>query len=1035
MNWIARTLLIACFSVVAALNAFAQQNEVSDTVLVQQAEKNLAQIAAFEDDNQTSLVNLTSSLPVTADTLDQAIAELSNQSVSKAQLTLTDATLEKIRAFIRTREDDLVRLETQAEKVEVTFAALNRARQIEQNPLAKKPPMMDLSMLDKLIAQATSLTSILNAREETYQNELDQAQQLLGLTEKWQSALVGAFQAQASQNQKTDRSLVNQQKNYQEKATKFRKQLENNRAQLSIEQQQHLQMGLYHYDDLAWLTRVDQTLANVLFDQSLLLAQNDKLLNELPLPALQDLATSLGNLENTLNQNKMAVDARDVVYQNRRSVIPHQPFPEDLASAFSKRQAQIDAQLTMLNPILTRVEAQVQQKAHAVLFENDRFYVTLAEEQTDFPEFTRALSTSPIQFALQGKIALSSLFDSMKVNLWAKIGKIVLAIFAIIFVIAMIYRYTHQQLVIYRVKDEADNDDNRFTTEPEIISRFNFLKKTRFLLYVLDANWVNFSIALSAQAMIYLSAVSSPSLELLSIAVAVISTGFLWISLVNLSVSTQGFPENAARTCRRLGLVFAVAILFYVSAKLISTHALVVQFFEKILFIVGIPTLFKLRQLINYLLTKRQDDDFLYRIFKWWLRLTPWVLMICMFIGLIGYSNLAWLTAKRASIVALVILMMFIGFEALQDLKRWLKLMCIRHVKNGAFVAQDVVSPALTILKLLWVGGCGLFVLMLFDWHAGTPVISHALAIINYPLVKLGNVSINIRNLVLTALIAYAVFQVGRWFKSVSYRWLFSHLNDLSIRNSLSIFGQYVVVTASFLIGLQMIGIDLTAFAVFAGALGVGIGLGLQNIAKNFISGLLLLAERPLRTGDTVTIDTAEGEVQRIGMRSITLKTFSSEEVIVPNADVIEKSFKNWTYSDQKLRTELYIGASYDARPDSVLAILNEIMNAHPNLCEDPAPMAILWSYDDSAITYRIQYHVDLGKHSLFATRTEILSAVWDEFNANDISIPYPQQDITIKREKHKQSPASEQHKRSTRDVASLADDRLDSHSDDGEAD
>lgn len=1024
MNWITRALLIAYFF---AFGVSGQQNDSSDVVLAQQAEKTFAQISAFQDNNETALANLVSALPVSVDNVDNAIAELTNQTVTKAQLTLTDTTLEKIRAFIRNREDDENQLDGQIDKVNATLDALIKAQQIAQNPLAGKPPLVELSTLDTLIRDAKRLKTTLDAREHIYHDELEQAKQLLALAEKWQSALVNAFQAQANQVKKTDNKLINAQKSYREKATNFRKRLENDRAKLSAEQQQHLQMRLYHYDDLAWLTRIDQTLTNVLFDQSLVLARNQNLLSELPLSALQELTTNLDNLKQTLSQAKQAVEARHLAYQNRRSVIPEQPFPEDLANAFARRQKQVDTQLKMLTPILKEVEMREKQKAHDVLFENDRFYESLTEEQTDLSAFVSDITKSPIQFILQGKIALTSLFDSLKVNVWAKIGKIVLAIFAIIFVIAMIYRYTHQQLVIYRVRDEADNDENRFTTEPEIISRFNFLKKTRFLLYVLDATWVNFSIALSLQAMFYFSGVSSPSLELLSITVAVISTLILCISVIHLAMTTQGFPEKMGKVCWRLCAVFAVTILLYASAKLILTNVQVVQFFEKVLFIVGIPTLFKLRQLISYLLTKRQDDDFLYRIFKWWLRLTPWVLMICMFIGLIGYSNLAWLTAKRATIVALVILMMFIGFEALQDLKRWLKLMCIRHVKNGAFVAQDVVSPSLTILKLLWVGGCGLFVLTIFDWNTSTPVISHALTVINYPLVKLGNVSINIRNLVLTALIAYAVFQVGCWFKSVSYRWLFSHLNDLSIRNSLSIFGQYVVVTASFLIGLQMIGIDLTAFAVFAGALGVGIGLGLQNIAKNFISGLLLLAERPLRTGDTVTIDTAEGEVQRIGMRSITLKTFSSEEVIVPNADVIEKSFKNWTYSDQKLRTELYIGASYDSRPESVLTILNQIMQAHPNLCEDPAPMAILWSYDDSAITYRIQYHVDLGKHSLFATRTDILSAVWDEFKANGVSIPYPQQDITIKREKHENTSVKKTKQTNvSNDTKQLTDDRLD---------
>jgi potassium efflux system protein len=135
------------------------------------------------------------------------------------------------------------------------------------------------------------------------------------------------------------------------------------------------------------------------------------------------------------------------------------------------------------------------------------------------------------------------------------------------------------------------------------------------------------------------------------------------------------------------------------------------------------------------------------------------------------------------------------------------------------------------------------------------------------------------------------------------------------LHNSLAIFSQYAIILLGVLIGLNLLNINLTSLTVFAGALGVGIGLGLQNIANNFVSGLILLMERPVRILDWVTISNHEGKVSRIGMRFLTVTTWDNQDVIIPNADLISTPFTNWTLSDALVRTIFVVGSRIHIGP------------------------------------------------------------------------------------------------------------------------
>lgn len=235
------------------------------------------------------------------------------------------------------------------------------------------------------------------------------------------------------------------------------------------------------------------------------------------------------------------------------------------------------------------------------------------------------------------------------------------------------------------------------------------------------------------------------------------------------------------------------------------------------------------------------------------------------------------------------------------------------------------------------------------------------------------------------------------WIRQFTYRWLYAGVLDLGIRNSLSVFTQYAFVLIGLLIALNVLGVNLTSLAIFAGALGVGIGFGLQNIANNFISGLILLAERPIRTSDWVTIGANEGEVKRIGIRAVTVTTWDNQDVVIPNAEIITTPFINWTLSDDIVRTVIFMGISYNNDPHQAMQVIRDAVQAYPAVLKEPPCRVWLREFGNSSVDFRIHYHINVRLHSRLEVKSEVMLRIWDALKEAGISIPFPQQDVYIK--------------------------------------
>jgi len=284
--------------------------------------------------------------------------------------------------------------------------------------------------------------------------------------------------------------------------------------------------------------------------------------------------------------------------------------------------------------------------------------------------------------------------------------------------------------------------------------------------------------------------------------------------------------------------------------------------------------------------------------------------------------------------------------------------------------------------------------------YAGTTVgvfADNVLDSLQTGLFNVGSSTVTLGDILILLISLLIVIRLGQWTRSITYSWFYSRIGDLGTRNSLSAFTQYALVLIGLLIILNSVGIDLTTLTVFAGALGVGLGIGLQNVANNFVSGILLLVERPLKAGDWVQVAGGEGEVSSIGMRSLTVKTWDNQEVIIPNSEVISNSFTNWTRSDHIVRTVLYIAVSRDADPHKVCPLMQAVLDRHVYVLEEPPAECFLWEFGESSTDFRVQYYCNVILHNRLRVQSDVLFGIWDTLSQNGIEIPYPQRDLRFK--------------------------------------
>ena len=207
---------------------------------------------------------------------------------------------------------------------------------------------------------------------------------------------------------------------------------------------------------------------------------------------------------------------------------------------------------------------------------------------------------------------------------------------------------------------------------------------------------------------------------------------------------------------------------------------------------------------------------------------------------------------------------------------------------------------------------------------------------------------------------------------------------------------EYTIMIIGVIVAFQTIGINLTGLTVIFGLLSVGIGFGLQNIASNFISGLILLFEQPIRVGDRITVGDIEGDVEEINIRSTTIRSLNNISIIVPNSEFISSRVVNWSHGDRKVRIDLHVGVSYESDLDLVLKCLKEVALENREVLKKPAPDVLFAEFGDSSWDLELRVWIAEPKRH-YHVRSDLNCAIVRKFRENGIEIPFPQRDVHIR--------------------------------------
>jgi potassium efflux system protein len=262
---------------------------------------------------------------------------------------------------------------------------------------------------------------------------------------------------------------------------------------------------------------------------------------------------------------------------------------------------------------------------------------------------------------------------------------------------------------------------------------------------------------------------------------------------------------------------------------------------------------------------------------------------------------------------------------------------------------------------------------------------------------EVGQFRISLARILLGILLFIALLFATRLFQ----RWLREKAlqqtrMDPGIVNSIDTVVGYACIALAALIALSYAGFDITNLAIVAGALSVGIGFGLQSIVNNFVSGLILLVERPIKVGDRIVVGDQQGLVRRISVRATEIETFDRASLIVPNSELITGRVLNWTHRDQLVAVSVKVGVSYAADPEQVIGILLKCAAEHPDVLRFPEPSAVFANFGDSALMFELRVSLpDISK--AVAVQSALRTAIFKSLRAAEIEIPFNQLDVNLR--------------------------------------
>jgi small-conductance mechanosensitive channel len=439
---------------------------------------------------------------------------------------------------------------------------------------------------------------------------------------------------------------------------------------------------------------------------------------------------------------------------------------------------------------------------------------------------------------------------------------------------------------------------------------------------------------------------------------------------------------------KRIGVYVLVAIVVFI--QLCRLIALPVPLFRFCIFLIALWGLaFCAWQSIKI---RRRAGP---RLFRWGFRLAGLVFLSVTLLELAGYHILA---AQLLESSLKTLLLVLLGWMFVVLLEGWVKFILqttvldgIPRFRSNAQLIEGRLTNILSVIVFTFVT-----VILLVVWRVYENV-GDALEGLFSIGFSVGSWKLTLGMIIIVAIALYVSFVVSWLVQGILLEKVFPRRRvQLGVQMSMTRLVHYGIIFVGFLLALSFLGVDMKNITIIGGALGVGIGFGLQSIVSNFVSGLILLFERPIKAGDYVQLGERWGEISRVGLRSTVVRTFDRSEVVVPNSHLISNEVTNWTLSDRSIRLRLPVGVAYGSDIDKVIATLEECGRDNPTVLSNPPPQVLFMNFGESCLDFELRVWVS-DIDNMVVARSEINQEIDRTFRAAGIEIAFPQRDLHLR--------------------------------------
>jgi small-conductance mechanosensitive channel len=369
-----------------------------------------------------------------------------------------------------------------------------------------------------------------------------------------------------------------------------------------------------------------------------------------------------------------------------------------------------------------------------------------------------------------------------------------------------------------------------------------------------------------------------------------------------------------------------------------------------------------------------------------------------------GYGKLAlhWYASWGRSMVVLMWAVLFFLF-----LREWnVSLTTVPNVDDSGLVKK--ASPVKwLIVRLSWLVWAGALVFsLIFAWGGSQTVVVGLVRLLSRP-IAIGNMNLRLVGFIYAIILLLCFHAAARLLRRVLRDRILSDSGlEVGLQESVTTVSMYFFWGIGILLSMNVMGLSATSMAVAFGALSIGLGFGLQNIFNNFVSGLILLFERPVQVGDVIQINEIWGVVTKINVRSTVVQTYDNASLIIPNSDIISNQVTNWSFKDQRLRRNIIVGVAYGSDTQLVRETLLEIAVGHPKVLKRPKPDVLFEDFGDSALIFRLRLWTTIDH--FIGVETDTRFAIDQHFREKNIEIAFPQRDIHIRSTVEKTEPKEE---------------------------